>query len=329
MKGSLKHTMAVFGLCAVGLLSTLPSQAASPYPNKPISLVVPFAPGGSSDIIARSLAPALGKALNQTIVVENYSGAGGIVGTQRAVRAAADGYTILLGSGSEILINKLINPDLSYDGIKDLEPVAFVATGPMVLVGNPELPAKDITSLLEYAKQEGQNISFASAGNGTPMHVAGELLNMKANLAMTHVPYRGAAPALVDILGGQVELGIATLSAAQNQIKAGKLIGYAVTTNTPFELTPDIPALGQIPGLEGFDLGVWFGLFVPVGTPSEIVDVIEQASQTVLNDPAVQRLLAEQGVSPSTASGEDLKHFLLEEVEKYQAVVKAAQISIR
>ncbi len=302
-------------------------SAFAAYPDKPVTLVVPFAPGGSSDIVARSIAPMLGERLGQAIVIENVSGAGGMLGTQRTVRAAPDGYTILLGSGSEILINKVINPALAYDGIRDLAAAVFVGTGPMVLVGKPGLPASSMNELLSLARAKPGALSYASAGNGTPMHVAGELLKMRANIFMTHIPYRGAAPALVDLLGGQIDLGVSTLSAAQTYIRSGKIKAYAVTSSKPSELAPDIPALGAVKGLEGFDLGVWFGLFLPVRTSPEIVQKVQAAAQQVLADPAVRKKLAEQGISASGASADELRKFMAVEVEKYRAVVKAAKIT--
>lgn len=303
------------------------SSAFAAYPDKPITLIVPFAPGGSSDIVARNLAPMLGEKLGQTIIIENVSGAGGMLGTQRTVRANRDGYTVLLGSGSEILINKLINPSVGYDGTKDLDPVVFVGTGPMVLLGKPALAATNMTELLKLARAKPGSLSYASAGNGTPMHVAGELLKMRADIDMTHVPYRGAAPAIVDLLGGQIDLGISTLSAAQTQIKSGKLKVLAVTSAKPSELAPNIPAMGAVPGLEGFDLGVWFGLFVPTKTPPEIVQKLQAAAQQVLADQTIRKNLAEQGISASGASAADLRTFMTTEVEKYRAVVKAAHIT--
>ncbi|MES2943314.1 MAG: tripartite tricarboxylate transporter substrate binding protein [Pseudomonadota bacterium] len=316
-----------FGRLLAGLtFSALALGAQAAWPEKPITLLVPFAPGGSSDNIARTLAPMLGEKLGKPIVIENVAGAGGMLGTQKAVRSAPDGYTIFLGSGSEILINKLINPKVAYDGIKDLTPVVFVATGPMVLVGSPSLAANSMADVIALAKSKPGALSYASAGNGTPMNVAGELLKMRAAIFMTHIPYRGASPALVDVMGGQVELGVSTLSAAQPHIKAGKLKAFAVTAAKPSELAPNIPAMGQIKGLEGFDLGVWFGLFLPNKTPPDILQKIQQAAQQVLADPQVQKRLAEQGITASGESAEALGKFMATEVEKYRAVVKAANI---
>lgn len=299
----------------------------APYPERPITLIVPFAPGGSSDIVARNLGPAMGEKLGQSIVIENVSGAGGVLGTQRTVRAAPDGYTMLVGSGSEILINKIINPNIGYDATRDLIPVVFVGTGPMVLLGKPDLPANNVAELLKLARAKPGALSYASAGNGTPMHVSGELLKMRAKIYVTHIPYRGAAPALVDLLGGQVDLAVATLSAAQTYIKAGRVKALATTGAQPSELAPGIPALGAQPGLEGFDLNVWFGLFLPVKAPAEAAQKLQAAAQQVLADPGLRKKLAEQGLSASGASGEELRKFMDGEAEKYRAVVKAAKIT--
>jgi tripartite-type tricarboxylate transporter receptor subunit TctC len=307
------------------VLSGLPMAQAA-YPDRPITLIVPFAPGGSSDNVARSIAGLLGDKLKQAIVIENIGGAGGVLGTQKAVRAAPDGYTMLIGSGSEILINKVINPNLSYDANRDLAPVLFIATGPMVLVGKPGLSAPHMKELLELAKAKPGALSYASAGNGTPMHVAGELLKMRANIFMTHIPYRGAAPALMDVMSGQIDLCVSTLSAAAPHIRSGKVQAYGVTSAKVSELAPDLPAIGMMPGLEGFDLGVWFGLFMPAKTPAEVLQKVQEAANQVLSDPGVRKKLADQGLSAIGTSAESLKKFMASEVDKYQSVVKAAKI---
>jgi len=311
---------------ALGTFVGAVGNAWAVYPERPLTLIVPFAPGGSSDIIARTIAPELSAQLGQPIVVENYAGAGGVLGMTRAVRATADGYSLLLGSGSEVLINKLINPALQFDGLRDLRPVAFVGTGPMVLVGKKALPPNTPSELVAYAKDPKHLLNFASAGNGTPMHVAGELFNLKAQTRISHVPYRGASPALVDVMGGQIELGIATLTAAQSFIKAGKIKAYGVLSREKSPLAPDLAAIGQTPGLEAVDLGVWFGLFAPAKTPNDVTARLETAARAVLAHPEIVKKLAEQGVAASGASAGELKAFMAQEVEKYRAVVKAADI---
>lgn len=319
----------LLGVMGAAALISLSATAQAEYPDRPITMIVPFSPGGSSDTVARTIAPKMEQLLGQTIVMENVSGAGGVLGTQKTVRAKPDGYTVLLGSGSEILINKLINPEVTYDGLTDLIPVAFVGTGPMVLVARTTLAPNNIQELLDFARKNPGELNYASAGNGTPMHVAGELLKMKADISMTHVPYRGAAPALVDLMGGQIDLGISTFTAAQPHIRSGKVKAYGLTSAQPSTLAPDLPALGATPALQGFDLGVWFGLFVPRDTPAEVVEKLQGAAQEALQDSEVKERLATQGLSASGASGAKLREFMMTEVEKYREVVKAANISLR
>jgi tripartite-type tricarboxylate transporter receptor subunit TctC len=313
-------------LIATLCVAAVSSGAIAAYPDKPVTLVVPFAPGGSSDIIGRSLGQPLAERLGQPVVIENVGGAGGTIGTNKAVRAKPDGYTVLLGSGSEILINKIINPKTPYDATKDLTPLAFIGTGPMVLVAKTSLPANNVAEVLAMARAKPDSLSYASAGNGTPMHVAGELLKIRGKVSMVHVPYKGAAPALTDLVGGQIDLAVSTLSAALPHIKAGKVKALAVTTAKRTELAPDIPAIAETPGLEGFDLGVWFGLFAPAGTPADVNRKLAADTQAALQDPALRKRLAEVGITPSGASGDALAKFMAGETETYRKVVETAKI---
>ena len=297
------------------------------YPEKPITIIAPYPAGGSTDIVARLLAPMLAERLKQTVVVENAAGAGGSIGALRVVKAAPDGYTILLGSGSEVVINKMINPAVTYDGLKDLAPVAMIGTSPMVLLGKSQLPASNVSELLALGRAKPGQLNYATAGNGTLMHLTGEMLKMRADVQLTHVPYRGSPPALNDLMGGQVDLAISTLSAAQGAIQSGKVKVFAVTSKTPSALAPQVPALGMVSGLEGFDVEVWFGLFMPVKTPSAIVKLVEEATLQLLNDPALKKRLAEQGVIAAGSSAEELRKFLSAEVEKFHTIVKAAKIT--
>lgn len=311
---------------AVACTVALSATAMAAFPDKPIALVVPFAPGGSSDIIGRSLGQHLSGRLGQPVVIENVGGAGGTIGTAKVVRAKPDGYTVLLGSGSEILINKIINPKTPYDATKDLVPLAFVGTGSMVLVAKAALPASTLADVLKLARARPDTLTYGSAGNGTPMHVAGELLKIRGNVSMAHVPYKGAAPALADLIGGQIDLAVSTLSAALPYIRSGKIKAIAVTTGKRTELAPEIPAIADTQGFEGFDLGVWFGLFAPAGTPSEATLKLSADAQAALQDPALRKRLAEVGITPSSASGEDLAKFMAAETQTYRKVVDAAKI---
>jgi tripartite-type tricarboxylate transporter receptor subunit TctC len=315
-----RHRTATF------LFAVASSAAIAAYPDKPVTMIVPFAPGGSSDIIGRSLGQTLSERLGQTVVIENVGGAGGTIGTTKAVRAKPDGYTVLLGSGSEILINKIINPKTPYDATKDLTPLAFIGTGPMVLVAKNSLPASNVAEVLALARAKPDSLSYASAGNGTPMHVAGELLKIRGKVSMVHVPYKGAAPALTDLVGGQIDLAVSTLSAALPHIKSGKVKAIAVTTAKRTELAPDIPAIAETKGLEGFDLGVWFGLFAPAGTPAEVTKKLAADTQAALKDPALIKRLAEVGIATSGASGDALGKFMAGETDTYRKVVETAKI---
>jgi tripartite-type tricarboxylate transporter receptor subunit TctC len=302
------------------------SATAQSYPTRPVTLVVPFPAGGSSDIIGRTIATRLGERLGQSIVIENVGGAGGVVGTARVVRSAADGYTLLLGSGSEILINKIINPKIAYDATKDLVPIAAVGSGPMVLVGHPSLPAKSTAELIALARSRPGALNYASAGNGTPMHLAGELFRMQAKVQLVHVPYKGAPPAIADLMGGQVEVAFVTLIAALQQVKAGRLRAYGLTTIAGSRIAPDIAPLARTPELSGFDVSVWWGLFAPAQTPRAVVERLERDAMAVLAIEDIRRRLDEQSIAPDGRPGADLARFMLAESAKVRKVVEAAGI---
>lgn len=303
-----------------------PLLHAQGYPARPVTLVVPFPAGGSSDIIARTISSPLGERLGASIVIENLGGAGGVVGTARTVRAAPDGYTLLLGSGSEILNNKIINPKIGYDAAVDLAPIAFLCTGPMVLVGHPSLPAATASDLLRLARSRPGALNYASAGNGTPMHIAGEIFKMQGGIAMVHVPYKGAPPAIVDVLGGQVDLAVVSLVSVLPQIKAGKLRAYGLTTATGSRTAPDIAPLARTKELAGFDVGIWWGLFAPAKTPRQILEKIERDVIAVMNTDEVRARLDQQSITPDARPAADLARFMQAEAVRIRKVVEAAGI---
>ena len=303
-----------------------PLLHAQGYPARPVTLVVPFPAGGSSDIIARTISSPLGERLGASIVIENLGGAGGVVGTARTVRAAPDGYTLLLGSGSEILNNKIINPKIGYDAAVDLAPIAFLCTGPMVLVGHPSLPAATASDLLRLARSRPGALNYASAGNGTPMHIAGEIFKMQGGIAMVHVPYKGAPPAIVDVLGGQVDLAVVSLVSVLPQIKAGKLRVYGLTTATVSRTAPDIAPLARTKELAGFDVGIWWGLFAPAKTPRQILEKIERDVIAVMNTDEVRARLDQQSITPDARPAADLARFMQAEAVRIRKVVEAAGI---
>lgn len=303
-----------------------PSLHAQSYPTRPVTLVVPFPAGGSSDIIARTISPSMAERLGASIVIENLGGAGGVVGTARTVRAAPDGYTLLLGSGSEILNNKIINPKISYDASVDLAPIAFLCTGPMVLVGHPSLPAATTSDLLRLARSRPGALNYASGGNGTPMHIAGELFKMQGGITMLHVPYKGAPPAIVDVLGGQVDLAVVSLVSVLPQIKAGKLRAYGLTTATGSRTAPDIAPLARTKELAGFDVGIWWGLFAPAKTPRQILDKIERDVIATMGSNEVRTRLEQQSITPDARPATELSRFMSAEAVRIRKVVEAAGI---
>jgi tripartite-type tricarboxylate transporter receptor subunit TctC len=316
-------------LVAVLMVCTLGSTGAvaQGYPTRPLTLVVPFPAGGSSDSIARILTPRLAERLGQPIVIENIGGAGGVVGTARVVRATGDGYTLLLGSGSEILINKIINPKIAYDAVQDLAPIAFVGTGPMVLIGHPSLPAANVAELIKLGRSRPDALSYASAGNGTPMHLAGELFKIQGRVSMLHVPYKGAPPAIIDVLGGQVPLGVVSLIAALPHIRAGKLRAYGLTTLSPSRAAPEIAPLAMTRELAGFDVGVWWGMFTPASTPRPIVERLEREVIAVLGLDDVRTRLDQQSITADGRPGAELARFMQAEAIKVRKVVEAAKIT--
>lgn len=313
---------------ALALLPTLTASLlqAQSYPTRAVTLVVPFPAGGSSDIIARTLSPRFGERLGAAIVIENVGGAGGVVGTTRAVRAAADGYTLLLGSGSEILNNKIINPKIAYDAMVDLSPIAFLCTGPMVLVGHPSLPATNTSELLRLARSRPGALNYASGGNGTPMHIAGELIKMQGGVSMLHVPYKGAPPAIADVIGGQMHLAVVSLVSVLPQIQAGKLRAYGITTAAGSRAAPDVAPLARSKELAGFDVGVWWGLFAPAKTPRPILEKAERDIIAAMGMEEVRTRLEQQSITPDARPAAALAKFMQAEAVSIRKVVEAAGI---
>ena len=321
----MKYTcLRVSAALLLGLLAT--TVFADSYPSKPITIIVPYAPGGSNDFIARTLSDELGKRLGQPVLVENTAGAAGTIGAAKTVRAPADGYTLLLASGSEISIAKLTSPSVKYDGEKDLQPITMVGSQPMVLIGATNLAPNKTDELLAYARANPDKLSFGSSGVGTPLHLTGELIKQQAKINMEHVPYKGAGPALTDILGGQIPLAVLVLSSALPNIKIGKVKVYGVTEKKRSAILPDVPSLSESKGLEGIDMGVWFGLFAPAHTPEAIVNRLNNEMSEVLKQPAVRTKLTDSGIALSGRGPKDFAKFIAAETTKYRQIVQSANI---
>jgi len=295
---------------------------ADTYPSKPIQMLVPQAPGGTNDIVARLVAADLSQRLGQQVVVENRPGAGGNIGTQAAARAVPDGYTLLMTISSTQAINPSLYRQVPFDPVKDFEPIAPVASVPNVLVVNPAFPAKSVRELIDMAKAKPAYYRFASAGNGTLNHLLGEMLNSMAGIKLEHVPYKGVAPALNDVLGNQVPMAFASLPSVLPHIKAGKVRALGVSSAKRSPFAPDIPAIGEtVPGYSG---DLWVGLFAVKGTPKEVTQKLSQTMQAALADKGLRGKLAAQGAEALTGTPQQLAAMLNADIDKWAKIVKAS-----
>jgi tripartite-type tricarboxylate transporter receptor subunit TctC len=296
---------------------------AQAYPTRPVRLIVPIAPGGATDILARLIGQWLSERLGQVFIIDNRPGAGSNVGTEAVVRAPADGYTLLLCSVTDA-INATLYDKLNFNFIRDIAPVAGLIRGTHVLVVNPSVPAKTVPEFLAYAKANPRQLNMASAGTGTGVHIAGELFKMMAGIDMVHVPYRGGGPALNDLLGGQVQVMFPTSIASIEHIRAGRLRALAVTTATRSEELPDIPTVAEF--VPGYEASVWFGIGAPRTTPAEIVDKLNKEINAGLVDPKFNARLADLGGTVLAGSPTDFGKLISDETEKWAKVIRAANI---
>jgi tripartite-type tricarboxylate transporter receptor subunit TctC len=301
------------------------TSAPATYPTKPITLVVGYPPGGSTDLTGRAVAEALTKILKQPVVVENIGGAGGALGAQKVVNAQPDGYTLLLGANNEVVINKLISTAIKYDGSKDLTHIGLVASQPMVLVAAQKTGVKTPDEFIAAVKPAPGKFSYGSSGVGTALHLAGEMIKDTAGLFMVHIPYRGVAPLTSDIIGGSVEYGVYVLSSGLPHIKGGKVNAIGVTTAKRSSVAPNIPALSENPKFKGVDIESWFVLAGPKAMPPQLTATLKQALQTAMQDPALRKRLEESGSSLFTGA-EDATAFVLREQAKYKRIVQFADI---
>ena len=315
------------GVAATFLVAT-PALAQSAWPSKPVKIVVPFAPGGTTDILARAIAPELGKAFGQAFVVENRGGAGGNIGADQVAKAPADGYTLLMGTVGTHGINKSLYAKLPYDPQKDFAPITLVAGVPNVMVMNSErarqLGINTVPDFIQYGRTQSAGLNMASSGSGTSIHLAGELFKSMTGVAMTHIPYTGSAPALLGLVSGQVDVMFDNLPSAMALIKAGKLKAFAVTSNQRSAAMPELPTLEDAGQLKGFEASSWFGLLAPAGTPPEVLSRIQQETAKALNSPEIKEKLLAQGAIPSGNTPQQFAALIDAEIKKWAAVVKAS-----
>ena len=307
------------------LLSALAPAGAQEYPSRPIRMVVPFAPGGGSDISGRVLAEGLSKALGQQVVVDNRPGAGSTIGTDIVTKATPDGYTMLLGNIS-LAFNPALYKKLPYVSVRDLTPVSLVVEQPNILVNHPSLPAKTLKEFIALARSSPPDkFTFASAGLGSGTHLAMELLNMSLNIHMVHVPYKGTGPALTAVLGNEVTVFMSTFASALPHVKAGRLHTFGVTTAKRAPALPDVPTIAEA-GVPGFNYGTWYGLLVPAGTPRAIVDKLNKATVAQLHSAELRQRYESQGMDPIPSTSAEFTARLKSETEKWAKVVRDAKI---
>jgi tripartite-type tricarboxylate transporter receptor subunit TctC len=292
---------------------------AQAYPSRPVRVIVPFAPAGTTDLLARLIGQWLSERLGQQFVIDNRPGGGGNIGTEAVVRAPADGYTLLL-VGAWNAINATLYDKLNFNFLRDIAPVASIGGAPYVMVINPSLPAKTVPEFIAYAKANPGKVNMASAGTGAPSHVSGELFKMMAGVNMVHVPYRGGGPVMTDLLGGQVQVMFAPTPTSIEHIRSGKLRALAVTTATRSDALPDIPTVGDF--VPGYEASNWYGVGIPKNTPAEIIDKLNKEINAALSDPRMQARLADLGATPFGGSPADFGKFIADETEKWGKVVK-------
>jgi tripartite-type tricarboxylate transporter receptor subunit TctC len=312
--------VAVFAVLAC-LITAPPAALAQSYPSRPIRIVVPFPPGGGTDIGTRIIAQKLQEAWGQPVVVENKPGAAGIVGTEYASKAAPDGYTLMMGNIGTHAINVSLYKKLPYDPIKDFAPISQVAGLPLFLVVHPSVPANSVKELIALAKAKPGQLNFSSSGAGGAPHVAGELFKNMAGVDIVHIPYKGGAPAVVDLLSGQVTMSFATVLESLPHVKAGKLRALAVTSARRSAAMPDIPTMSEA-GVPGYESISWLGLYAPAGTSKEIVNKISAEAVRIINLAEVKEKLLQQGAEPIGTTPEQLAATLQSDTAKYARIIR-------
>ena len=319
--------LASAALLGSGLLASAPAAAQAVYPSKTITIVVPFAAGGTTDILARIVGQALTAELGQTVIVDNRAGAGGNIGAQVAAKAPADGYTLFMGTVGTHAINASLYKKMPFDPIKDFAPLTRVANVPNLLVANPAQPFKTVKELIAYAKANPGKLNFGSSGNGSSIHLSGELFKSMAKVDMQHVPYKGSAPAVTDLLGNQIAMMFANMPSAIQHVRSGKLRAIAVTTAKRSPELPDVPTIAEA-GVPGYEATSWFGLFAPAATPPAVIARLNTAIVKVLANPDVKKKINDQGAEVYSETPQQFATFIQNETVKWGKVVKDSGASM-
>lgn len=310
---------------AMGLVAGVNAAAAQNYPNRAITLVIPFAPGGSTSIVGRGIADKMSELLGEKVVVDNRPGAGGTVGTKAVARSEPDGYTLVLGYTGTLAIGPSLYKSVGYDPRKDFAPIGLIGNAPNSLVVNPSFPAKTVAELIAYAKANPGKVNFGSAGAGTASHITGEYFARAAGITLVHIPYKGTGPALTDLLGGHIPMAFAPIPASHPNVSAGKLRALAVTSIARSGLLPDVPTMVEA-GLTGFDASLYYGLAAPAGTPRPIIDKLNKVLREALASDEVKKQLGNDGTEITPGTPEDYADFIDKDEKKWAQLVKASGV---
>lgn len=316
-------------MCTVAALGALlaATATAQTWPSKPIRLINPYAPGGFGDTVARPMFDQLAQSLGQPIIVESQAGANGTLASNVVAKAAPDGYTMLIANLGPIAINPVLYPATTADPLKVFVPVTQLVSGPLVILAHPDFPAKTLQELMNYARTNPGKVSYGSVGPGSTTHLAGELLALKGKLDLLHVPFKGAAPVITNLLGKQVDIGIVNISLAKPHIDAGRLRPIAVTTLKRSSILPEVPTVAE--ALPGFEVNPWWGLMAPVGTPSQVITRVEQEMIRILKIPSIAAKLRESGLEPEGTTSAEYGKLIAADIAQWREVVKANKITLQ
>ena len=315
-------------LLSLGIAGAAQAQAQGQYPAKPIRIIVAYTPAGTTDILARAIGQKLTEAWKQPVIVDNRPGANGNIGTEAAAKSPADGYTLLMGTAGTHGVNPGLYPKLPYDAVKDFAPISLTAIVPNILVVHSSLPVKNVQELVAYAKKNPGKLSFGSPGVGSTGHLSSELFKTLAGINMVHVAYKGSAPTLQDLMGGQIQIVIDNIPPYLPHVKAGKIRALAVTPAKRSPAAPDLPTMAEA-GVKGYDAASWFGLLAPAGTPAEIVERLSEETRRILNLPDVRDKLLSLGAQPAGSTPEEFTRFIESEIAKWDRVIRSANVTLQ
>ncbi len=316
---------AVF-LPSIALLCSQIFAQSTVYPIKPIRMIVPFTPGGTTDILARAIGVELTKTFGQSVVVDNVAGAGGSIGAERAAKAAPDGYTLMMGHIGTLAVNPSLYPKLPYDPVKDFTPVAWIARVPNVLVVHPSMPVKNLKELVAYLKANPGRVNYGSGGNGSAANLATEYFKLQTNTSIVHIPYRGTAPAVNDLLAGQIQFMFTGAPALLGHIKSGALRALAVSSPKRMDALPDVPTVSEALGIKGFEADQWYGVVAPAGTPTDIVLKLNAQINASLNSEAMRTRLQNEGAMATPSSPEAYGQLIASEIARWKPVMTSGRV---